>query len=398
MRGAKAELIRAKVEVEKANAAVQNAEAERLKAVAAVEQANAEYRLAETKWMEAKAEYEQAVADEKKAWAEKQMADYQNQMQLAAETLKSQIAQAKQWAAEAEFAYSTALKQIAIAEALGNNTQTSLNYLKGEIENCYEAIYVDEYKNGKTLVEVIRDAEEDLYDAMLAKSAGYDNQGMTGNPTIWIPSLEAAVAGAEANVEAQNEKIAKIESFLEKDVETTDWRAEIEELNDSAEALKLAISVKEIEIDKQLNGEEYLAAKQKVNGVNAGGGAVEKGTVQLLQDAKANYNLYAVGGTKAKKLYLTPIAVPVSSVLTDEIGDAITALQSTRTLSTDAKGNNYISILASNDANTGNYLYNQPVYGTTLDAANNYVPAVATANIDAWTKILAKAEVSAQDV
>ena len=336
LRGAKAQLIVAKAEVEKANASYVLAAAEYQKALAATEQANAQYRLAETKWMEAKAEYEAAVAEEKKAWAEKQMADYQNQMTLAAENLKTQLAQAKMWAAQAEFAYNTAMKQIAIAEALGFSNATSLEWLKGEIENRYNAIYVTEYENGKTLVEAIREAEEKLYDAMMDKATGVDSEDASAE--LWIPTLELAVAEQEANVAAEKEALAKLENFLEKDVETTDWRAEVEALKDSAEALKLAISEKEIEIDKALNSEEILAAKQKIEGVNAGGGVVEKGTQTLLNEAIAEHNKYArdyaQDGTNNKDLKVSAINVPVNAELVASVRSAIGAYNALPTTQT----------------------------------------------------------------
>ena len=314
LRGAKAELIRAKVEVEKANAAVQNAEAKRLEAVAAVEQANATFRQAQAKQEEAKAASLAAKAEADKAYYDKMIAEYEAEMLVAAEELKANLAAAKQWAAEAEFAYNTALKQIAIAEALDLDNKTSLMFLKGEIENRYNAIYVNIYANGKTLVEAIREAEEALYDAMQDKAAGLNDFS-----ELWIPSLELDVVAKETEVATAEEYVAKLESFLEKDVETTDWRAEIEELNDSVEALKNAISEKEIEKKKALNSEEYLAAYQKVNGIGN-----EKGTAQLLQDAIDKHNKYA----NEKKLEFTKINLPVNKQLASAVSSAITAYNS----------------------------------------------------------------------
>lgn len=395
LRGAKAELIRAKVAVEEANAQYKLAEAEYEKARAATEQANAQYRLAEVKWMEAKAEYAAAETAEKKAYAEKQIALYKLEMEQAAEASKKTIADLKTLTAQAEYAYEVALKQIEVAKTLGVNfDEAAISALEGNVKTAYQAVYMKAEGEYLSLAEKVRTAQEDLYNAQLNKANGLVPESTYGS-NKYVPELKQSVKTHEAKVAAAKETVTKLESFLEKDVETTDWRAELETLSDSIEILGKAIDAKQLEITKALNSEKYLAADQKVNGVTKDGNVLKDGTVQLLEKAVAKYN--ATAGEK--KLNLSQIKVSVNGVLEGEINAAMTALGlSGYQLTSDAQGNKYILIENTKETNGSKKVYYQPAYETELTVANGYTPAKALEEIEAWTKILNEAAIDANEI
>ena len=383
LRGAKAELIRAKVAVEQAEAARLMAVAEFHKAEAAREQAVAAIREAEAKIKEAEAEMQNIKNDEARADLENKIANYEIELQKAQKDLELALIQKETQIVEAQRAHEVALKQIAIAKALGSDSEkVTLAALEQEVEDLYNDLYAE----GK-LAGQIRDAEKKLYNATLDKAQGVDSESKSD---IWIPTLELKVVEAEAGVAGAKEEVAKLEAFIEKDVETTDWRAEIVALGDSAELLKNLISEKDIEINKALNSEAWLAADQKLNGVkNDKGNVVKNGAVQDLDDAIEAYDEYAEGGEEALDLTLSEIKVAPVAELSDEITAAVNAYN--------AKNKSVLKTWNGSAFQIAEQEYQQPVFGTKLDAAHGYVPAVTLQQVNAWIGALDMAIVSAND-
>ena len=376
LRGAKAELIRAKVAVEEAEAARLMAVAEYEKARASHEQANATYRLAEAKVKEAEAELKEVETEAKRAELEQKIAEYELEMAEAIKESELALAKLETQIVKAQRQHEVTLKQIAIAKALGDDkVNVTLEALEGEVNGIYETLYGTDGKSG--LVAAIRVAKEKVYDAQLNKEAG--DAGFD-----WIPSLKLAVEAQQAAVAANEEAVAKLETFLEKDVETTDWRAEVEALSDSVEALKLAIDEKELEKTQALNSEEWLAADQKLNGVKKDGAVVKNGTVQTLAAKKAEYNKYAVGGSKAIKLALSKVEVKPVAELAGVIDDAIAAYETEKEVDVTAWTGTKFELAKTT--------YYQPVYGTKLTAANGYVPAQWLNQVNYFAGALAMAE------
>ena len=383
LRGAKAELIRAKVAVEQAEAARLMAVAEFHKAEAAREQAVAAIREAEAKIKEAEAEMQNIKNDEARADLENKIANYEIELQKAQKDLELALIQKETQIVEAQRAHEVALKQIAIAKALGSDSEkVTLAALEKEVEDLYNDLYAE----GK-LAGQIRDAEKKLYNATLDKAQGVDSESKSD---IWIPTLELKVVEAEAGVAGAKEEVAKLEAFIEKDVETTDWRAEIVALGDSAELLKNLISEKDIEINKALNSEAWLAADQKLNGVkNDKNIVVKNGAVQDLDDAIEAYDEYAEGGEEALDLTLSEIKVAPVAELSDEITAAVNAYN--------AKNKSVLKTWNGSAFQIAEQEYQQPVFGTKLDAAHGYVPAVTLQQVNAWIGALDMAIVSAND-
>ena len=270
LRGAKAELIKAKAVVEQARAEYILAQAEYQKALAAHEQANADYRQAEV-------EYKKLVNDLKAAENEKDKILYQEQIELAQQRMEeaalehqNTMLRLQTTNATLKRNYELVLKQIAIAEAIMSDQQkvsvafqkVSVAFLKNEVNKTYAIInggtYYEEWDIekgvGTNLTTVVDgtpadgqkqslsgklfDANEELYDAMLDAAHGFVDPD-NGTSTKFIAELENTVAKNKASVEAAQNKVTKLEEFLEKDVETADWRAEIAELEDSIKILKV---------------------------------------------------------------------------------------------------------------------------------------------------------------
>ena len=389
LRGAKAELIRAKVAVEAANAAYVQAEATLKLAEASYKDAETRWKLAEAAKEEALAAQEAARTEEEKARIALQIAKWENEMKEIALDIQESLANKQAALAKAQFELETALKQIEVAKQLGLSSldEAKISSLQELVKTAYKKVYGEESENGLGgLVGQVYDAEKDLYDAMMDKAAGLDSKG---DQTLYIPELELAVARAEADVEAEKESLTKLNEFLAKDAETTDWRAEIAELEDSVKLLDKAISEKGVEISKAENSPEAIAAKQAWEGVvDENGKVVKNGTKQELADAKKEYNKYAVGGKEAIELTLSKIEVAPVAELVSIVDDAVNAYN--------ADAERPVALWDGQKFLSEKVTYNQPKYGTEVTEAT-YKPAGILAEVEAWIGALDKAIVSAND-
>lgn len=388
LRGAKAELIRAKVAVETANAAYVNAEAALKLAEAKTEEAEARYQAALAAKEEALAAQEAARTEEEKARIALEIAKYENEMKEIALTIQTSLAEKQQALAEAQFELQAALKQIEVAKKLGLSSldEATIENLEAEVKAAYEKVYGAEELNGLGgLVGQVYEFEQALYLAMMDKAAGLDGDGNDA----YIPELELSVARAEAALEAKNESLAKLNEFLAKDAETTDWRAEIAELEDSVKLLDKAISEKGVEISKAENSSEAIAAKQAWEGVkDENGNVVKNGTQQELTAAIDEYNKYAVGGEEAIELTLSKIEVEPVAELASIVTAAVNAYN--------AEADRDVALWDGNKFVSPKVTYNQPEYGTEVTEAT-YKPAGILAEVEAWIGALDKAIVSAND-
>ena len=291
LRGAKAELIAAKAVVEQARAEYILAQAEYQKALAAHEQANADYR-------QAQVEYQKLVNDLKAAENEKDKILYQEAIEQAQQRMEEAALRHQNTMLTLQITnatlkrnYELVLKQIAIAEAIMSDKQkVSVAFLKNEVNRTYALINGGTYYEkwdiekgvGTDLTTVVDgtpttgqkqslsgklfDANEELYDAMLDVAHGFTDPE-NGSSTKFIAELENTVAKNKASVEAAQNKVTKLEEFLEKDVETADWRAEIAELEDSIKILKVEQDQLKVNADKAAASPEYLKAAQEYKGI-----------------------------------------------------------------------------------------------------------------------------------
>jgi len=425
LRGAKAELIRAKVAVEQANAAYRLAQAEHEKALAAQAQAKVAFEEAQARKEAALAAREEALTASEKAKYDKQIAEYQAQMEQYAADHEKWMFQKEQALAEAKFSYEMALKHIEIAKAICTDdiSKTTIYALETAVQTAYDAIYAIPQGGKESLQDRIRAAEKALYNAMLDKAAAQDSKDDKGNTVVnYVPQLELNLEREKAEVVAAEEKVELLKSFLEKDTETTDWRAEIETLNDSVEILKVEKNAKDIESTKLLASEEYLAAFQKVHGIGEydkddegnykydsdgyvqfkDGKVLENGTMLNLKDSIALYHA-SVGDAKYDdedveriELNLSEVKVAANAQLADAIDKAVTFYNSDIKGDDDAeittawdKTNVVFSLKAVDD-------YRLPDYGEEL-TVKNYKPMEYLAQVEAWVAALDTASVIAND-
>lgn len=239
LRGATAELIKAK-------AAVEQAKVQSEAANAALIQANA-------KIAEAKAAYEQAQADKVKA--ETELAVAKGEAEIA--KLKQELAEAEmemEWAAKEQ---EVAMKQLEVdlldVEKAYLEAESALAVLKATMTEA-ESAKVNALKtalaSAKYDLSVAEDglfnANKELYSAMLEKEKGNKES-----------VLKLKLSLAENKLAAAQAEEAEAKALAEKDVEATDWEKEAAELR--AKAKKLSVTV----LDSLNIEEEKIAANNK---------------------------------------------------------------------------------------------------------------------------------------
>lgn len=300
LRGAKAELIKAKAVVEQARAEYILAQAEYQKALAAKEQAKADY-------IQAKVEYEKLVNDLKAAQNEADKVLYQEQIEAARQRMEKAALEHQNTMlglqttnATLQRNYELILKQIEIAEAIMSDQQiVSVEVLRNEVAKANAIInggtyynytittnanglvsyvkgdavtyWADSSKDKVCLNTLIYEASEELYQAMLDKSYGYvdsDNDPSTNDK--FIPRLQNEVEKYQAEVAAKESQIDKVQNFLEMDVETADWRAEIAELEDSLTILGKSHAELLADVEKAEASTSYMNAAQAYKGIMTG--------------------------------------------------------------------------------------------------------------------------------
>ena len=381
LRGAKADLLRAK-------AAVQEA-------LAKVEEANARYRDQETAWLKAKTDYEIQVAREKELQndlleaqneIEKQKAEavyqaYLEELARQKELLDAQLAadlkQAEADMMQAEINLETLRQELELAKISGTEaTQATIAALQADVEAAYVKLYGGtetitipgsgwwnpSTTEDKPVIGAIQEyyfAKKAEQEAMAYQAQGFDcsiKKNKNGSYTVtaktegteWTGTLSAYVEQARAELDAANKLLTDLETYGDKDVEGTDWKAEVEKLQAEIEKLEADMDVQLAQLDQAHATPEYLAALQAVEGVwedapkswtpdatknkegydykNVGTDSqpkyqliVEKGASQILTDAKN-----ALMKKQGEKLFAYD-AYKAATEVTDEMKSAINA-------------------------------------------------------------------------
>lgn len=239
LRGATAELIKAKAAVEQAkvqseaaNAALIQANAKIAEAQAAYEQARADKVKAETELAVAKGEAE--IAKLKQELAEAEM-----KMELAAKQQEVAMKKAEADLLGVEQAYLEAESALAILKATMTEAESEkVSALKNALASAKDKLSAAE--------EDLFDANKELYSAMLNKEKG--NREST---------LKLKLSLAENKLAAAQAEEAEAKALAEKDVEATDWEKEAAELR--AKAKKLSATV----LDSLNIEAEKIAANNK---------------------------------------------------------------------------------------------------------------------------------------
>ena len=261
LRGAKAELIRAKVAVEQANAAFTLAQAEVEKAKAAKELAEAKIKEAVAKIKEAEAEAQKIQNDADRADLEKKIAEYEMELEKAAAKHEAAMLEKQVALAKAKRSYDIAMKQIAIAEALmSEEVKVAVSELKAAVNWWMAEV--------ETLEHNIEKQQDVLYDA-----AKY----LTAKTDLKLAQAEADLNAAKAALEANELAIEKYQSYLAVDSTTTaaDWRAEVAAIEAEVLEFDKKIATYELEFVKAMESEETKALKAAVDAAEDAKDAIE---------------------------------------------------------------------------------------------------------------------------
>ncbi|WP_140392928.1 hypothetical protein [Mediterranea sp. An20] len=344
LRGAKAELLKAKAAVEQARVALVQAEADLKAAKAETERANAALQeemarkqQIENDMQEAKNELE---LQELQALLDQTLARIEIEKEEAALAFEAEKANLQASAAQAQFAYEMALKQIEIAKALGISDldQATLTALQQAVTDAYVTLYGDavQQSNGNYgLTGQLRDAKKKLYDAQMNKLEGYDTDkdGNKTTNTLWIPTLEADVEVKKALLMAAESALEDLQALADKDIAGTDWAAEIDALQEEIATLKAEVEEKEAELVRQKATPEYLALYQAVNGVYSdyepdgitpatGATVVKNGTAGVLQE-KNQALAKAATDKKSFNIAAYKSTMEVTQVMSDAVANQI---------------------------------------------------------------------------
>ena len=311
LRGAKAELLKAKAQVQLA--------------LAEVEAANARYRDQEAAWMKAKADYEAQVAREKelqndlleaKNEIEKQKAQaeydaYLEELARQKELLDAQLAvDLKNLEADmkqAEINLEVLRQELELAKVSGTEaTQAAIAALQADVETAYVKLYggyltvtststssgiwgdhttttqkeekvigaLPEYYYAKKAEQEALAYQAQGFDCKITKVLDKENE-WTGEYKVtpkkgdqnWTGTLSAYVEQARAELDAANKLLTDLETYGDKEVEGTDWKAEVEKLQAEIKKLQADMDVQKAQLGQAHATPEYLAADQAVNGV-----------------------------------------------------------------------------------------------------------------------------------
>lgn len=222
LRGAKAELIRAKVSVEQANAALLLAQAEVEKAKAAKTNAEAEIEKAKAAKEQAEAELAEITNEEKRAELEMTIAENKQTMEQNALAHQAAMLELQQALATAQRSYELALAQIEIAKAVCSEEDfVTLGELKLAVIEAQGE--VDE------AAAEVASAEETYYNMTVANKHFGE---------LVTECIEKRVADAEQDLKDAQDDLAKWESYVNEDSVAVNWMEEIAEMEDSVAAIE----------------------------------------------------------------------------------------------------------------------------------------------------------------
>ena len=240
LRGAKAELLRAKVAVEQAEASLRLAQAEVQKALAAKNMADAEISKALAAINQAKADSINVKTEQERAALELKIE--RNKMKLDSLKVLHQIEMNKINAslAQSQRSYEIMMAQIEIAKAVGSSKDyVTISELQRKARRAQGWV---EYAQGE-----VNTAQAE-YNWWVA----YDDT----HSELHAKRLEAYVAAEEDSLALAQATLAKWEGYLE-NAESADWVAEVKELDDSLAAIKKDTVGINLEIAKIKASDEY---------------------------------------------------------------------------------------------------------------------------------------------
>ena len=244
LRGAKAELLKAKAAVELANEAMIRAQ------VAGVELDNKAKEIANQML-----EYQAAI---EKATSEKEIADLENAKALAAEKFKAEMLKAEQATAEAQKAYDDAIKAIEASKLLLSDEEAAiLDAAQARVDN----------KAGQ-----LASAHTALNNAAKALNGAFEST----DPSATQAGLELEVAKAQVGLDAAKVAVSDVEEIIAKNINSYEgWEAEVKDLE--VKIAKQDTIIAQANIDK-VKIQESQEGKDAADAVEAAGKALDKAT------------------------------------------------------------------------------------------------------------------------
>ena len=244
LRGAKAELLKAKAAVELANEAMVRAQ------VTGVELDNKAKEISNQML-----EYQAAIA---KAQSEKEIADLENAKALAAERFKAEMLKAEEATAYAQKAYDDAIKAIEASKLLLSDEEADV------LAAAQQRV---DSKAGQ-----LASAHTALNNAAQALNAAFEST----DPTATQAGLELEVAKAQVTLDAAKVTVSDVEEIIAKSINSYEgWEAEVKELE--VKIAKQDTIIAQANIDK-VKIQESQEGKDAADAVEAADKALTKAT------------------------------------------------------------------------------------------------------------------------
>lgn len=287
LRGAKAELLKAKAAVEQARVAVIEADAAYRQAEAAYKQAEADKAAAEAQIKQAKADLETAKTEAEKQKIQADLEQYLENVQIAREQAQKNheimMQNLESDLLKAQRNYELLQQEIEIAKAIcSDQDRVTISDLQYVVDQAYQKLYGTD-----GLKQKLFEATQNLYNAQLIDKQGYgvivgiDGKPQQGRLDNWEPTLQVKLEQAKADQSAAEQLLSDLKTYSDKEVEGTDWKAEVDKIIAEIDALEAKVEAKNVELAEAQSSQSYVEAEQAVNGVwkecdSSTAGAIQK--------------------------------------------------------------------------------------------------------------------------
>ena len=287
LRGAKAELLKAKAAVEQARVAVIEADAAYRQAETAYMQALADKAAAEAQIQQAKADLEAAKTEAEKQKIQADLEQYLENVQIAREQAQKNheimMQNLESDLLKAQRNYELLQQEIEIAKAIcSDQDRVTISDLQYVVDQAYQKLYGTD-----GLKQKLFEATQNLYNAQLIDKQGYgvivgiDGKPQQGRLDNWEPTLQVKLEQAKADQSAAEQLLSDLKTYSDKEVEGTDWKAEVDKIIAEIDALEAKVEAKNVELAEAQSSQSYVEAEQAVNGVwkecdSSTAGAIQK--------------------------------------------------------------------------------------------------------------------------
>ena len=233
---------------------LRGAKAELLKAKAAVETANADYVTMQARLVEANVkakeienQMQELELQKKQAKTEAEIAEINALLEVQKLQWEKLLVEAKQELAWAQKSYEDALKAIELAETVVSESEQKILH------------------SAKVYLVAAAEDMNNKHDAMITAQKNLSNAYLNYDEEAVKAEINGNIALAEINKSAQERTVKNLEERLAKDYGTADWEKEVKELTDSIDVLNKEKQGKALEKDRIVNSDEYKTAEKNLN-------------------------------------------------------------------------------------------------------------------------------------